>query len=264
MKSVIATGLLAAVLVAPGVSAGEEKKEEAKSPYTFTGNFTLASEYRYRGIAQTNSKPAVQGGFDWAHESGVYLGTWASNISWLSDAGAGAVSSGLEWDFYGGYKGTIGDIGYDVGGLYYWYPGTYPAGATKPDTFEVYAAGTWQWLTAKYSYALTDLFGNVDSKGSGYLDLSGTYELGGGFNLVAHVGHQSIPSGTVNGVMVRSASDCSYTDYKLGVTTDQVGVTWGLSYIGTNAKGGVGECYRNAFNKDLGRGTVLLSVGKTF
>ncbi len=79
--------LLAAALVgalAPAVSSAEE----AKSPYTFTGNVGLFSQYIFRGLTQTNREPAVQGGFDFSHESGFYLGNWNSNISWLTDSGA--------------------------------------------------------------------------------------------------------------------------------------------------------------------------------
>jgi uncharacterized protein (TIGR02001 family) len=254
---------LAGALVVPVVAIAEEAALAA-APAPFTGNVTLASEYIYRGIGQTNRKPAVQGGFDYAHKSGFYLGTWGSNISWLSDTGL--ASSSLEWDWYGGYKGSVGDFGYDVGGLYYWYPGTYTAaykaGSSNPDTFELYVAGTWKFLTLKYSHSLTDTFGFKDSKGAGYLDLTGTYELPGGFSLVAHVGNQVIPGSTPNG---RARKDCSYVDWKLGVTKEIVGgVTLGLSYIDTDAKGDKGECYRNAYNKDLGRGTVVLTVGKTF
>ena len=258
MKKLVSAACLAAFsLTVPVVASAQDKKEEAKSPHTITGNVGFASEYRYRGISQTDGKPAVQGGFDYAHASGFYLGTWASNVTWLSDAGN---SNSLEWDFYGGYKGGItDDLTYDVGGLYYYYPGRYASGVTKPDTFEVYGAVTWKFLTAKYSHALTDTFGFPDSKGSGYLDLTGTYDIGGGINLVGHVGRQTIPATTG-----RLKSDCSYTDYKLGVTTDQVGFTWGLAYIGTNAKGDAGQCYINVHNKDLGKGNVVLTVTKTF
>jgi len=170
----------------------------------------------------------------------------------------------VELDFYGGYKGTVGGIGYDVGVLHYYYPGSYPAGFNSPDTTELYVAGTWQMLTLKYSHAMTDLFGFVDSKGSGYLDLTGTFDIGSGFGLVAHVGYQRVSAGSLNGVQIRAKDDCSYTDWKLGVTKEYVGLNWGLSYIDTNAKGDSGECYRNAYNRDLGKGTVVLSVGKTF
>jgi uncharacterized protein (TIGR02001 family) len=257
-KLIAAAGFAATVstlAALPTVAVAQDKA--ADSPHTLTGNLSLVSEYRYRGIAQTNKRPAVQGGFDYAHASGVYVGTWMSNVSWLSDLGG--VSNSLEWDLYGGYKGTVGDIGYDVGLLYYYYPGSYPTGFNSPNTLEVYAAGSWKMLTLKYSHALTDLFGFVDSKGAGYLDLTGNFDVGEGFTLVAHVGHQHIPS-----TAGRSSSDCSYTDWKLGVTKEYVGLTWGLSYIDTDAKGGAGQCYRNAFNKDLGKGNVVLSVSKTF
>jgi uncharacterized protein (TIGR02001 family) len=236
-----------------------EKKEEAKSPWALTGNMSFVSEYRYRGIAQTSGRPALQGGFDLAHTNGMYVGTWASNVNWLSDTKV--ASNSLEWDLYGGYKGSVGDISYDVGGLYYYYPGNYPNGFTSPNTLEVYGALTWKQVVAKYSHSLTDLFGFQDSKGSGYLDLSSTLELGGGLNLAVHLGYATIPgSGAAN----RSRSDCSYADWKLGLTYDYVGFTWGLAYVDTNGKGGVGQCYRSAYDKNWAHSTVVLSATKNF
>lgn len=251
------TALTAALLAATGAAHAQTPAAAPPAPeHTLTANVGLYSEYLFRGIAQTAGKPALQGGFDYAHASGFYLGTWASNISWLADQGTGA-SASLEWDFYGGYKGSIvDDLGYDVGGLYYYYPGKYPDGFVKPNTFEIYGAISWKTLTFKYSHATTDTFGYFDSKGSNYLDLSYTHELAAGLNLVAHIGKQNIKG---------PAKDaCSYTDWKLGVTYDAAGFTWGASYIDTNAKGGAGECYRNVYDKDLGKGTVVLSVTKTF
>lgn len=250
-----ASGSLSSHALAQATAAAPE--------HAFTGNLSLVSEYRYRGIAQTNARPAVQGGFDYVHASGLYAGTWATNVSWLSDAGGG-VGNSVEWDVYGGYKGTVGAFGYDAGLLYYHYPGTYPPGFDSPNTVELYVAGTWKMLTLKYSYGLTDLFGAVDSRGAGYLDLTGDFDLGSGVTLTAHVGHQSIPAGSAGGVPVRSGSDCSYSDWKLGVSKAYAGLDWGLAYVGTDARGGAGECYRNAFDRDLGKGTVVLSVGKTF
>ena len=78
-KTVIASALIAASIVLPTMA---NAADAAPTPeHTFTSNVTLASEYIYRGIGQTNRKPAIQGGFDYAHSSGVYLGTWASNVS---------------------------------------------------------------------------------------------------------------------------------------------------------------------------------------
>src|SRR5215210_6725440 len=126
-KTVIA-GLLATLAPATGL-AGEGDAAPAPTPeHNFTGNVGLFSQYIFRGLTQTNRHPAVQGGFDYAHSSGFYAGTWASNISWLREnasfTGPGGVTvpngtygegGSLEWDFYGGYKGTIKDFSYDVG-----------------------------------------------------------------------------------------------------------------------------------------------------
>ena len=232
---------------------------ETPAPPPFTGNVTLASEYLYRGIAQTNGKAALQGGFDYAHPSGFYVGTWGSNISWLSDVGPG-ISAPLELDIYGGYKNSFGgDWTYDVGVLRYNYPGSYPAGFTKPDTTEIYGAIGWKWITAKYSYVVSDhIFGFTTpsggkTDGSGYFDLTATYDLGSGWGVTAHAGHQDI----------KGFGDASYTDWKLGVTKD-VGVGTAALYVsGTDAKGDAGQPYRNAYNRDLGETRVVISFTKT-
>ncbi|MFT3800480.1 MAG: TorF family putative porin [Burkholderiaceae bacterium] len=246
--------LRSALLLCSALGAAAPVAAADTSPVV--GNVGFASEYRFRGLSQSDFKPAVSAGLDYAHESGLYLGTWASSISWLSDAGVGG--SSIEWDVYGGYKGSAGPISYDVGGLYYYYPGRYPDGFTRPYTFELYAAGTWEFLTLKYSHALTNAFGFTDSKNSGYLDLAATYPMMEGLNLVAHVGHQWIKGSSEVG---RSKSDCSYTDWKLGVTYDWAGATWGIAYVDTNAKDG---CYNNYRGKNIGDARAVASVSKTF
>ena len=120
----------------------------------FSTNVSLTTNYLYRGISQTGAKPAIQGGFDYANASGLYIGAWGSSISWLSDlpatAGtAGANNAGLELDTYAGYKGAAGAVSYDVGFLRYNYPGDYAPGAAKADTNEVYGAVTYSIVTAK-------------------------------------------------------------------------------------------------------------------
>src|SRR5450759_5333437 len=119
-----------------------------------TSNISLVSNYLYRGISQTGAKPAIQGGFDYAHASGFYAGIWGSNISWIP-----ASSSSLELDTYFGFKNSFAtDYSYDVGFLRYNYPGVYPnpipAGFAKANTNEIYGLIGWKWLTAKYSYSL--------------------------------------------------------------------------------------------------------------
>lgn len=242
------------------------------SPHTFTGNVTLASEYLYRGITQTRGKPAIQGGFDYAHASGLYAGVWGSNISWIEDQNATASGSSLELDVYGGYKGTIsGDFGFDVGVLTYNYPGTtgHATSATNPDTTEVYGALSWKWLTLKYSQTTTSLFGwnktgdaNAKTSGSGYTELNAAYDLGNGLGISGHLGHQS----------VKGRSSASYSDYKVGVTKDMGFGTVGLAYSTTNAKdncaNGDDYCFVRVSNAadtyQAGKGRALLTFSKTF
>jgi uncharacterized protein (TIGR02001 family) len=225
---------LAGALAVPAVAIAEEAAPAA-APAPFTGNFTLASEYIYRGIGQTNRKPAVQGGFDYAHASGLYVGAWGSNISWLSDL-PGDISSSIELDIYGGYKGSFaGDFSYDLG-------------------------VRWKWLSAKYSHTVSKhIFGwfgdnGEKTRGSGYLELNATFDLGDDWGLTGHAGRQRI----------KHFSDASYTDWKIGVTKDVGFGAIGLAYVDTTADGGAGEPYRNAHNKDLGKARLLLTFGKTF
>jgi uncharacterized protein (TIGR02001 family) len=260
------TLVTAALLSVSALAAAQSAPAPAPSP--FTGNFTVASEYLYRAIAQTRGKPALQGGFDYAHPSGVYVGLWGSNISWISDAVAGA-SASLEIDVYGGYKGSAGPLGYDLGVLTYNYPGTgKPAGNAKPETTEVYGALTWEWLTVKYSHSTTSLFGwtkpdGSKTRGSGYLEANVSYDLGSGLTLVAHLGRQK----------VKGLSDASYSDYKLGLTKDVgIGVI-GAAVSGTNAKDSCNGdptqlyCFYKAGTSDgysAGKTRLVLTFGKTF
>ena len=206
----------------------------------FTANVGLVSDYAYRGSSQTDERPALQGGFDYAHDSGLYAGVWGSNVSWLSDASPN-VSNSLELDLYGGYKGTAGAIGYDVGLLQYYYPGSYPKGFNSPDTLEGYIGLSWEFLSFKYSYAFTDLFGYDRSDGSQYYDLGAAVDVGSGFTLAAHVGYSDI----------KGQDD--YTDWKLGVTKEFGGFNFGLHYVDTDVD-----------NADLADERVILSIAKSF
>jgi uncharacterized protein (TIGR02001 family) len=244
---------------------------KAEPDWTFTGNLGLFSQYVFRGVSQTNEKPAVQGGFDLGHKSGFYVGTWASNISWISDLTSGApsgqtASASMEWDFYGGYKGSLpADFGYDLGVLYYWYPGSYPEGFVLPNSTELYAALTWKWASLKYSYSVNNkTFGFPDSRGSSYLDLSANYDIVekvsdavGKVTLIGHVGHQWY-TGNTNGV---PNSNYEYTDWKVGASTEIYGLTVGVYYTDTNATSAL---YTNTYGKKLADSQVVGFIQKTF
>jgi uncharacterized protein (TIGR02001 family) len=221
--------------------------------YTLSANLTLASQYRYRGIMQTDNKPAIQGGFDFAHSSGFYIGNWNSSISWLADSNSD-VSAPVEMDFYGGYRGNFAaDVPFDFGVLRYYYPGDYPSGYTNPDTTEIYGSVGYGPVALKYSYAPTNLFGFARSKGSQYVELNGNFDTGvWGLTVNTHVGYQYL----------RNVDNGSYYDWKLGLTKDLgQGFSVAVAYIDTNADRAV---YTNTKGRDMGRGTVLASLTKTF
>lgn len=251
-KSLIALALAGAFAVpafaqtaAPAAPAAEA------SPHTLTGNVGLFSSYRFRGIDQTFGKPALQGGIDYAHASGFYVGNWNSNVSEY----AGYPEGNLEMDFYGGYKFALGDVTLDIGGLYYYYPGSVNYKGDAVDNGEIYIGAAWKFLSFKYSHALTDYFDIVDTKNTGYFDLSAAYDLGDGWGLVGHVGYTD----------VSHSSDLDYTDWKLGVTKDIGGFVFGLAYVDTNADENF-YTWRKPSGKDInaGKATAVLSVTKAF
>ena len=104
---------------------------------TLSFNVGVVSDYRFRGMSQTSFKPALQGGVDFAHKSGAYVGAWASNVSWIKDY-IGAKDGTTEVDLYGGYKGEIAkDLSFDIGVITYQYPGNTANKVTAYDTTTV-------------------------------------------------------------------------------------------------------------------------------
>lgn len=236
LKKTLLVAALAAAFSTPAMAE--------ESP--FSANVSMTSNYLYRGISQTGNKPALQGGFDYAHESGLYAGVWGSSISWLSDAGV-ASNAGTEFDTYFGYSGAAGDISYDMGFLRYNYPGDYGTNLSA-DTNELYGAVGYKWVTAKYSRSSGNLFGVADSSGSGYLDLSVSYALeDAGVSLGAHYGKQSIANSP--------ASD--YTDYNFSMSKDVAGYGFSVMYSKTNVT--VIDLQGN----DLGKGQLVFAISKS-
>jgi len=258
MKSKLLNSLILAALVVPGVAMAGD------SP--ITANVGFVSDYLVRGISQTSGGGAIQGGFDYAHESGLHLGVWGSNISWITDGGATGTSS-LEVDTYGGYGGTFADdFSYDVGYIRYNYPGDYTplAGNVKADTHEVYGLIGYKWVSVKYSYSLGDFLAVKDSKGTNYLEVNASYTLeGAGVTLGAHYGKQTykLPSTYV----VTDLTDPSYTDYKLSVSKDFGGYVVGLAYSSTDAaKDGFYTTTATGLNKNTARAAGVVSVLHSF
>ena len=194
-----------------------------------SGSVAVVSDYLFRGVTQTSEKPALQGGVTWTHDSGFYAGGWGSSISWLSDADPD-VSSQVELDMFAGYTGKFGqsEFGYDVGLNYYGYPGDYPAGFNDPDTLELYFGLSWKFLSARYWYATTDLFGIPGSDGSTNLDLGAGREFAPGWKGTLGWGKQ----------WVKGVPDADYTFWKLGVDKSfESGFGIGVAYQDNDLSG---------------------------
>ncbi|RJX31352.1 MAG: hypothetical protein C4516_07425 [Oxalobacter sp.] len=253
MKKLILASAITAIF-ASGAALAQEKKPDNE----FSFNIGAASEYRYRGIMQSRGEPALSGGADYTNNpTGLYAGTWASTIKWIDDAGGGAKN--VEVDLYGGKKGDLGKgFGYDVGGLYYWYPGNdldKVAGFENANTFELYGKISYGAAYVKYSHSLTDTFGWVDSKNSNYVDVGYDHDLGSGYTLNLHVGHQEITG----------SRNTDYTDYKIGVSKEFYGVGFSLAYITTDAESSA-YYYSTPSGgaKGTGNSTIVLTATKTF
>ena len=245
LASTLAVAALPQIAVAQTAPAAAPAAEPAGA---LSFNVSLTTDYRYRGISQSRLKPAVQGGVDYAFANGFYIGAWASSIKWIKDAGGGA---NAEIDLYGGYKGEISkDLTYDVGVLTYQYPGHDLS--VSPATTEIYGALTFGPATLKYSHSVTNLFGFADSKNSGYLDLSASFDVGGGFMLAPHVGYQK----------VQRNSYADYTDVSLTVSKEVVpGLTVSLAGYANDTKG---STYVASGGKYLGRKGVALAAKYVF
>jgi uncharacterized protein (TIGR02001 family) len=262
----LATKLISAlplVICAAGALAQDKGPEP---DYTITYNVGVVSDYRVRGIAQTAYQPALQAGIDFAHLSGFYLGTFASNVGWVKDVN-GASKGNLEVDLYGGYKGAINkDMGFDTGIITYQYPGndsgaagTKGAGAFgNASTTEIYGALSYQVYNLKYNRSVGNFLGNLGSSGSQYFDLNANFDLGHGFTLTPHIGRQLVPNQTPN---------ANYTDVSLAIAKDfGNGFVATATAMATNTKKEAGSFYRDQFGpgKDLGKSTVVLGVKYSF
>ncbi|NHZ81770.1 hypothetical protein F2P44_21190 [Massilia sp. CCM 8695] len=228
--------------------------QTASAATGFSLNTALASDYRYRGMSQTRLQPALQGGADLAPTpSGWYAGAWASTITWIRDAGG---DGKVELDIYGGKRGELAPgIAYDAGMLTYVYPSNklgHVAGFANANTTEAHGQLAYGAALIKYSHALGNLFGYLDSKRSGYLELAANPGLGKGFVLNLHAGRQR----------VAHHSAASYTDYKIGITREFGVANVALAAIGTDA--GKAAYASPANGKFLGKRALLLTVSKTF
>ena len=221
-KSALALAALAAGLTVSNSAMAQAAAPAEASP--ITANVTLTTNYKFRGQDQdilkdggtnfktSSVKPAIQGGFDYAHESGFYIGNWNSSVNWLD-------GNSVEMDVYGGYKFKGGGIDWDVGTLGYIYPG-----ATQGNTWEIYGSGSIAGFTLKYSHTVSDDYFNwagakggsgLSGRNTGYLNLGYGIEVIPKLTLKASVGYTFFASDIKD-----NTSAANYYDYNVGASYD--------------------------------------------
>lgn len=242
--------LLAATAAASLHATAQPTAPEAPAVHTLVPKVSLYSEYEYRGIGQTAEKPALQFNLDYSHASGFYLGTFVTNIKWLKELNPSA-GADIEWDIFGGYKFEIAkDVLLDLGYLRYEYPSS-GAFSPRPNTDEIYVGFASGAFSAKYSHAISNLFGTANSKRSSFVEFNWSQEVMPKLTANAHIGRQTI----------KHSGALSYTVYKLGLTYD-LGGGWS---IGGYVKDTNADAVLYTINgKDWGKARLVAFAAKTF
>ncbi len=232
-----AIALAAATTLSSGTALAQAPAPAAAPDFVVTGMFGITSDYRFRGLSQNNLDPAVQGGFDVAHSSGLYIGTWGSNVS----SWAASPTGSLELDLYGGYKTTMGDIGVDVGLIAYKYPGSEKS--WRSNTEEMYVGLSYGPAVFKTSYVTSkNYFASYGSDNSGtmYYDLTLSQELMPKLVGSIHIGYTDYKKDGEAGVAETDVGGkFSYTDYNVGLAYDLGnGMTASAKYFWNDVKAG--------------------------
>jgi uncharacterized protein (TIGR02001 family) len=246
MKYQIACAALALMSSAPAFA-----QEEAEGPVTVSGSVALVSDYRFRGVSQTDKGMAVQGGITATHESGVYAGAWASNLAGWGQFGG----SNMELDLFAGYAIPLGGATLDVGLTWYMYP----SGADKTDFAEPYvklssefgpvkgllgvayapkqqALGNWYSTAASNATGIPDRPGDKEDNLYIWGDVSGAVP-NTPVTLKAHLGYSDGNPGLgPNGTSV--APTGKYLDWLVGADVAIPGtpLTLGVAYVDTDIK----------------------------
>ena len=241
--------LLAVAVLLAGITSAQA---DVTLPYVgkteVSVNATGTTDYRFRGISQTQNSVAIQGGVDVTTASGFYIGNWNSSVS----SQVYTNGSGIESDIYGGWKKEVyKGLVVDLGSYNFFYPRT---GATF-DTHELYAAATYGPVTARYNYALSKYFGLDNSDGSQYYQVDVNYPVYKKLAVVGHVGRTD----------VENHNSANYTDWNVGATYALVnGWTAGARYYWNTGVTAASQAINTVNGQDLTREQLVVNVTKSF
>lgn len=275
---------IATTLIALPIAAHAQEETDPPAAITVNGSATLTSDYRFRGVSQSDQEVAVQGGVTVTHESGAYIGAWGSNLAGWGTFGGG----NMELDLIAGYKAPLADNAVlDVGAVWYMYPG----GSDKTDFVEPYAKLTGTTgpatLTAGVAYAPQQealgrwYFTGADAAAGVYNDPGdkedNLYLWGDGAVAIngtpitakAHIGYSDGNPGLgPNATSV--APTGSYWDWSLGADATFGNLTLGVAYIDTDISDSNAAYLRPSFSKgqdgtrNIAGSTVVASLTAAF
>lgn len=224
-----------------------------------SGNVAITTDYRFRGISQTDTSFAIQGGFDFSFEQGFYAGVWASNIDFADD---------IEMDWFLGYATDLSEsVSLDLGYIYYDYPGTEETirafnSNAKDDYQEIFAALSYQDLTVGVHYS-DDYY--LETGEFVYIYADYGFELSHGIGLSLHYGLNLLEFSSTDGrpkdaeraFLTGGADD--YVDYSISLSKDLVELSFSLSWVGTDLDDD--ECFGSS---SLCDDALIFSVAKEF
>ena len=211
-----------------------------------SGNVALSTDYMYRGQSQTGNTPSISGGIDYGVGDNIYVGAWSSNV----DFGNNVTQ---EIDLYGGYTGKLaGGVSYDVGALYYLYPGA--ADETNFDFWEG-SVGLDYSLSDRIDTSVKASFSPEwqNKSGKGYnLEGTGSYKLNDSISVWGTAGRQLVEKEATWG-----SPDWNY--YSVGATYMLGHLAISASWVDTDLK--VSECFSGT---NVCEGRAMLTVGTSF
>jgi len=239
--------LIALAMAAVSLPALAQQKAPAPD-YTMSANVSLVSDYRFRGITQASKKPALQGGFDFAHKGGLYLGNWNSSIDWVSKYNYGE-SSGIESDLYVGYKADVGGISLDIGAVAYTYAGT-GINSNVP-TNEVYVGLGYGPLSFKTFFTTSEGYFSYAGRGTIYYSLGLSFPVSETVSLKGSYGYTAGKE---------AVAAYKGSDYSVGVAVD-LGDGWslGLNYVAAS-----GDYKSFSSVAADGDGGAVISISRSF
>jgi uncharacterized protein (TIGR02001 family) len=204
--------------------------EEAAASSGVTGTLALTSDYRFRGISQTDTGAAVQGSIDYTNKSGLFIGVWASNVDFNDEP----IDAGIEVDIYAGFTAALSENAEGtLKAVYYWYADAdYGPGDAEYDYLEIIGSLSQGFGKATGSIEVAwspDYFGEVGNAfavtGGLALPLSEKlWIFDGGLEGSAHLGYQSFSDDTLE----------DYTYWDLGLTASVGHFALDVRYIDTD------------------------------